>query len=58
MIMHPADYRKLSAAEDLIRQVAKLPPITPSNTAIAAHKQADTPGTPITDPETLDRLFG
>ncbi|MFT4050441.1 MAG: hypothetical protein QM648_11490 [Solirubrobacterales bacterium] len=58
VILHPQDFRELESLADLVREICAPRPRQMSDVAIAAHIEEETPGTPITDPAELHRLFG
>lgn len=55
--MEPPD-RDLAETLEEIREVWDSEAPAPTEAAIAAHVAEETPGEPITDPETIERLFG
>ena len=58
MLMHPSDFNRLSQFEWLLAEVSQLEPVSLSEDAVRAHREADTPGEPITDPALLAEIFG
>jgi hypothetical protein len=58
MLVHPIDFHRLNDFDKFLVEVSRLEPITLSPDAIHAHREADTPGEPITDPALLAELFG
>lgn len=57
-VLHPDDFRRLTALEELAAAALESPPIELSDAAIAAHRDESAPGTTITDPDTLRALLG
>lgn len=57
VIIHPADFQRFEALDNLLSECARSEPSAPSEAAIAAHVESVTPGEPITDPDELRRLF-
>lgn len=57
VIIHPADFERLEALDDLLSKCAEPGPSQPSDAAVAAHLESVTPGEPVTDPDELRRLF-
>lgn len=58
MLVHPIDFHRLSDFERLLAEVSQLEPVSLSADAVRAHREADTPGEPITDPALLTEIFG
>lgn len=58
VILHPADFHRLADVERLVSELSSFEPIEPSSAATEAHVETDTPKSPITEPTTLDQLFG
>ena len=58
MLIHPEDFHRLEAFERLLDESSRLGPIEPSAEASRAHREEGAPGAAITDPATLDELFG
>ena len=58
VVIHPTDFSRLNALEELLSVAAALEPIALSEEAIRAHVEEGTPGEPITDPALLAELFG
>lgn len=58
IVLHPSDFNRLNALEQLVAEAATLEPIALSEEAIRAHVEEGTPGEPVTDPVVLDELFG
>lgn len=58
-VLHPDDFRRLTALEDLAAATLALPPIELTDAAIAAQREEETPSeTTITDPDLLRKLLG
>lgn len=57
-LLHPADFHRLAALEQLAASALALPPLTLSPAAISAHVSEGSPGTSITDPARLAALLG
>jgi PHD/YefM family antitoxin component YafN of YafNO toxin-antitoxin module len=57
MLIHPADFNRLTELERLLEDAAKLEPMAFGTEAVRAHIEEDTPGKPITDPTVLAKLF-
>ena len=58
IVLHPADFNRLSELEQLVTEAVTLEPIELSEEAIRAHVEEGTPGEPVTDPSVLAELFG
>lgn len=59
VILHPADFEKLLASDELIEHAFRLKPLEISDAAHRAHLEEDrSSGKPIEDAETLRKLFG
>ena len=59
VILHPADFEKLLARDELIERACRLKPLEISEAAHRAHLEEDrSSGKPIEDAETLRKLFG
>lgn len=58
VILHPTDFHRLVDLERLVMELSALTPIAPSEAAVRAHIESDTPEGAIIDPNTLDELFG
>ena len=58
VILHPDDFHRLADVERLVAELSSFEPIQPSAAAAKAHIESDTPKLPITEPTTLDQLFG
>lgn len=59
VILHPADFEKLLARDELIEHACRLKPLKISDAAYRAHLEEDrSSGKPIEDAETLRKLFG
>jgi hypothetical protein len=58
VLVHPTDFHRLNDFDRLLAEVSLLGPIAPSQDAIRAHREEDTPGEPITDPALLAEIFG
>jgi hypothetical protein len=57
-VLHPADFHRLQTLDSLAGEALAIPPLELSQDAIDAHIEESTPGEPVTDPATLDALFG
>jgi len=57
MLVHPADFHRLSDLDQFLTEVARMEPISLSPDAVRAHREEDTPGEPITDPARLAEIF-
>ncbi len=59
VILHPADFEKLLARDELIEHACRLKPLEISEATHRAHLEEDrSSGKPIEDAETLRKLFG
>lgn len=58
MLIHPTDFHRLQDLDRLLGAVSELDSIVPSRDALAAHREEDTPGKPVTDPAQLAKIFG
>lgn len=58
MLIHPIDFHRLQDLDRLLGAAAELESIIPSPDALAAHREEDTPGKPVTDPAQLAKIFG
>lgn len=58
VILHPNDFHRLADVERLVTELSSFEPIEPSAATVKAHIDSDTPEGPITEPATLDELFG
>jgi hypothetical protein len=57
VIIHPSDFVRFTALENLLAKVAEPDEFELSDTARAAHIESVKPGEPVTDPDELARLF-
>jgi hypothetical protein len=57
VIVHPTDFERFEALDELLAVCARAEPASPSEASIAAHIESVTPGEPVTDPDELRRLF-
>ncbi len=57
VVLHPTDFHRLAELEAFLLELSSFPLMKPSDAAITAHVDSDTPGSPIVDPATLDNLF-
>lgn len=57
-VLHPDDFHRLTALEDLAATVLELPLIELSAAAIDAHREETGPETSVTDPVALKALLG
>lgn len=57
-MLHPADFHRLTALEELAAAVLTVDPIEFSGAAVAAHRDESTPGRSVTDPDELLALLG
>lgn len=58
MLIHPTDFHRLQDLDRLLGAVSELDSTVPSSDALAAHREEDTPGKPVTDPALLAKIFG
>jgi hypothetical protein len=58
MLIHPTDFHRLQDLDRLLGVVSGLDSAVPSPDALAAHREEDTPGKPLTDPAQLAKIFG
>lgn len=58
MLIHPTDFHRLQDLDWLLGTVSELDSTVPSPDALAAHREEDTPGKPVTDPAQLAKIFG
>jgi hypothetical protein len=58
MLIHPTDFHRMDDFDRLLAEVSRLDPIAMSPDAIDAHREEDTPGEPIVDPNLLTEIFG
>lgn len=58
MLLHPADFHRLSDVDRLLTDASRLEPLTLTAEAVGAHSEEDNPGEPVTDPAILAELFG
>lgn len=56
-VLHPDDFRRLAALEELAAAALATPRIHLSDAALAAHRDEDTAGPTITDPAALHALL-
>ena len=57
MILHPDDFQRFEALDELVGEACRLDRLMPSDVGIRVHLE-DRPSKPIEDPATLKRLFG
>lgn len=58
MLVHPADFHRLYDLDRLLGAASQLDPLVPSFDAVTAHREEDTPDSPITDAAQLAKIFG
>jgi hypothetical protein len=58
MLIHPIDFHRLQDLDRLLGVASELDSTVPSHDALAAHREEDMPGKPITDPAQLADIFG
>jgi hypothetical protein len=58
MVIHPADFNRLTDLEQFIAAAAALDHLALSQEALAAHAEEGTCGAPISEPALLAELFG
>jgi hypothetical protein len=58
VLLHPDDFHRLDALDALVTAAAATEPLALTDEAIAAHREEDAPGEPVTDPALLEELFG
>lgn len=57
-VLHPEDYHRLAALEELVAAATALPALELSETAVRAHIEESSPGRSVTDPAKLKALLG
>jgi len=57
-MLHPDDFHRLTALEELAAAALAISPIEFSEVAVEAHRDESTPGQSIIDPDELLALFG
>ena len=57
VILHPDDYRRFEALDELVAEACRLDRLLPSEIGVRIQRE-DRPDAPIEDPATLKRLFG
>ncbi len=57
-MLHPDDFHRLTALEELAAAALTISPIELSQVAVEAHRDESTPGQSIIDPDELLALFG
>ena len=57
-VLHPSDFHRLAALDDLVSTVSRLDPLDFSEAAVRAHREESTAGESVTDPAVLGELLG
>jgi hypothetical protein len=57
VILHPDDFRRFEALDELVAEACRLDRLMPSDVGVRVHLE-DRPSEPIEDADTLKRLFG
>lgn len=57
-VLHPDDFHRLVALEDLVASALELDPLALTDAAVAAHFDESSPGEPVTDPAQINALLG
>lgn len=57
VIVHPSDFERFAVLDGLLAAVSAAKGFAMSDAAREAHIESVTPGTPVTDPDELRRLF-
>lgn len=58
VFLHPVDFQRLSEVESLLEEISRSEIPAPSQAAIDAHRELETPGKPARDAATINRFFG
>ncbi len=57
-VLHPADFHRLAALDELAASALALPSFELSAAAVAAHREESASGESVTDPRALKALLG